>query len=218
MDIWVLGEESAERDRQEGARRTGRRVLPQHERGARARGVAVEMSPDRDALVRSMKIPGAMFCTPTCYRDNCKPSSEELRLVFCGFADLSSLDKTHKKLHKVADPGQYVFPEGSESRPSSTLRVFVPSSPPSSTPPAKEGFNGKYTYTGPLRAVYPIEPVPKRVVPDTVTYPDYAKECETLLSIPERWSAVWGGSVLGKAEEIGRTIHWGLRDAVSFGC
>jgi methionyl aminopeptidase len=31
-------------------------------------------------------------------------------------------------------------------------------------------------YTGPLRAVYPKEPVPKREVPDHIEKPDYATE------------------------------------------
>lgn len=31
-----------------------------------------------------------------------------------------------------------------------------------------------YPYTGPLRAIYPVESVPKRVLPDSIVKPDYA--------------------------------------------
>lgn len=61
----------------------------------------------------------------------------------------------------------------------------------------------------------PIEPLPKREVPSHIPKPDYATESETLESIPARWSGVWGGRVFGTAEEVGRTITYGLRDVVS---
>ena len=58
----------------------------------------------------------------------------------------------------------------------------------------------------------PVEPVPKREVPAHIPKPDYATESEALESIPARWSGVWGGRVFGTAEEVGRTIAYGLRD------
>lgn len=62
----------------------------------------------------------------------------------------------------------------------------------------------------------PVEPVPKRQVPDHIPKPDYATESEALESIPARWSGVWGGRVFGQAEEVGRTIAYGLRDVSGF--
>lgn len=61
----------------------------------------------------------------------------------------------------------------------------------------------------------PVEPVPKRVVPETITYPDYAKNCEALLAIPEKWKGVPGGAVAGKTEEVWKTIKWGLGEVSS---
>ena len=43
---------------------------------------------------------------------------------------------------------------------------------------AKDGFDGKYRYTGKLRSVMPLEEVPKRTVPDHIPKPDYATEGE----------------------------------------
>jgi len=60
-----------------------------------------------------------------------------------------------------------------------------------------------------------VEPVPKREVPSHIPKPDYATEGELLDNIPDKWSGVFGGSVIGKAEEVGRVIGYGLRDAVS---
>ncbi|GAA5953933.1 hypothetical protein JCM3765_000699 [Sporobolomyces pararoseus] len=79
-----------------------------------------------------LKIPGAQFCSPDCFKENWK---------------------THKLLHIKNEPGQYQFPEGT-----------------------KDGFNGKFKYTGPLRAVMPLEAVPKREVPEHIPRPDYANE------------------------------------------
>lgn len=56
----------------------------------------------------------------------------------------------------------------------------------------------------------PVEPVPKRQVPDNIPRPDYANRSEDLESIPQRWSGVWGGRILGKAEEVAKTIAYGL--------
>ncbi|GAA5951553.1 hypothetical protein JCM8115_005175 [Rhodotorula mucilaginosa] len=41
---------------------------------------------------------------------------------------------------------------------------------------SKDGFDGKYRYTGKLRSVMPLEEVPKRTVPDHIPKPDYATE------------------------------------------
>lgn len=56
----------------------------------------------------------------------------------------------------------------------------------------------------------PVEPVPKRQVPDHIPRPDYANRSEDLESIPQRWSGVWGGRIFGKAEEVAKTIAYGL--------
>ncbi|KAK4706060.1 methionyl aminopeptidase, partial [Phenoliferia sp. Uapishka_3] len=77
---------------------------------------------------------------------------------------------------------------------------------------AKDAFAGKDVYTGTLRAVYPVEPVPKREVPESIPKPDYAINGELLLSIPDRWSGVWGGNIWGKAEEVGRVVVGGLNE------
>lgn len=39
---------------------------------------------------------------------------------------------------------------------------------------AKDAFDGLYEYTGKLRAVMPLEKVPKRDVPEHIPRPDYA--------------------------------------------
>ncbi|KAG0659496.1 Methionine aminopeptidase 1 [Rhodotorula mucilaginosa] len=104
----------------------------------------------------------------------------------------SNYPKHHKKMHVPAPRPGYVFPEGT-----------------------KDGFDGRFKYTGKLRSVMPIEPVPKREVPAHIPKPDYATESEALESIPARWSGVWGGRVFGTAEEVGRTIAYGLRDAAN---
>lgn len=89
--------------------------------------------------------------------------------------------------------------------------------PPSRVLTAVDGFieekrHKGFVYTGKLRAVMPVEPVPKRTLPDHIQRPDYATEGELIASAQQRWSAVWGGRILGKAEEVGRTIAYGLRD------
>lgn len=58
----------------------------------------------------------------------------------------------------------------------------------------------------------PNEPVPKRVVPDSIDMPDYARNGEALASLPEKWGRVPGGKVAAKAEEVYKTIKWGLRE------
>ncbi|GAA6005212.1 hypothetical protein JCM11491_002622 [Sporobolomyces phaffii] len=81
---------------------------------------------------QALKIPGAQFCTPGCFKDNWK---------------------THKLLHTKNEPGKYQYPENT-----------------------KDAFDGKFRYTGPLRAVVPVEAVPQREVPDHIPKPDYATE------------------------------------------
>ncbi len=42
---------------------------------------------------------------------------------------------------------------------------------------AKDAFHTEgypYPYTGPLRAIYPVIPVPKRTLPEIIVRPDYA--------------------------------------------
>ncbi|GAA5920206.1 hypothetical protein JCM1841_006648 [Sporobolomyces salmonicolor] len=140
---------------------------------------------------------GAQLCMNGCGkaadRKNTCPTCQSLNIPgaqFCSPECFRDNWKTHKQLHVKADPGKYQFPEGT-----------------------KDAFDSRFKYTGPLRAVAPVEPVPKREVPAHIPRPDYATECEALLSIPERWSSTPGGSVWGKAEEVGRTIAYGLRDA-----
>ncbi|KAK4053165.1 Methionine aminopeptidase 1 [Microbotryomycetes sp. JL201] len=123
-----------------------------------------------------LKITGAQFCSPTCYRENYK---------------------THKeKYHPKATPAkEYQFPEGTRD----AFRLKFPN----------------FKYSGSLRAVEPIVPVPKREVPKSITYPDYANNCENLDSIPTRWSQTRGGQVFGKAEEVYKTIKWGLSETIT---
>lgn len=59
----------------------------------------------------------------------------------------------------------------------------------------------------------PIEPVPERAVREGVEYPDYGRNGEELAAIPEKWAKVPGGKIAGKAEEVYKTIKWGLREA-----
>lgn len=60
----------------------------------------------------------------------------------------------------------------------------------------------------------PIEPVPKREVPKDIPYPDYANNCEELSNISAKWSSsrIPGSAALGKAEEVYKTIKYGLGD------
>ncbi|GAA6025889.1 hypothetical protein JCM11491_001725 [Sporobolomyces phaffii] len=81
---------------------------------------------------QTLKIAGAQFCSPTCFKDNWK---------------------THKLLHVKNEPGKYQFPENT-----------------------KDAFDGRFKYTGPLRAVMPNQAVPKRQVPEHIPKPDYATE------------------------------------------
>ncbi|KAL8292288.1 hypothetical protein RQP46_001754 [Phenoliferia psychrophenolica] len=73
--------------------------------------------------------------------------------VFCSNECFKDNYKTHKAMHKKADAPCDVYPEG-------TVDPFI----------------GKkdHKYTGPLRAIYPIVPVPKREVPASIPRPDYA--------------------------------------------
>ncbi|GAA5900595.1 uncharacterized protein JCM6883_002893 [Sporobolomyces salmoneus] len=104
-----------------------------------------------------LKIPGAQFCSPTCFKDNWK---------------------THKLLHVKNEPGSYKYPEGT-----------------------KDGFEGRFKYTGPLRAVMPIEPMPKREVPDHIPKPDYATEVNGISFSEEINNRVMTrGKVLNKEE------------------
>ncbi|TNY17123.1 peptidase M24, structural domain-containing protein [Rhodotorula diobovata] len=85
--------------------------------------------------------------------------------------------------------------------------------PPGTSDPFKSIKSHKYT--GPLRAVYPDERVPMRKVPEHIPRPDYATDSELLSTTQQRWSGVWGGRAFAKAEEVARTIAYGLRDAAN---
>ncbi|GJN88330.1 hypothetical protein Rhopal_001295-T1 [Rhodotorula paludigena] len=116
---------------------------------------------------------------------------------FCSQMCFASKYPLHvKKMHAPAPKEEYKydFPEG-------TVDGFI-----------EEKRHKGFVYTGKLRAVMPVEPVPKRTLPDHIQRPDYATEGELIASAQQRWSAVWGGRILGKAEEVGRTIAYGLRD------
>ena len=63
--------------------------------------------------------------------------------------------------------------------------------------------------------MYPDERVPMRKVPDHIPRPDYALDSELLSTTRQRWSGVWGGRAFAKAEEVARTIAYGLRDVSS---
>lgn len=54
-----------------------------------------------------------------------------------------------------------------------------------------------------------------RKVPDHIPRPDYALDSELLSTTRQRWSGVWGGRAFAKAEEVARTIAYGLRDVSS---
>ncbi|GAA5829907.1 hypothetical protein JCM5353_006110 [Sporobolomyces roseus] len=102
---------------------------------------------------QTLKIPGAQFCTPTCFKDNWK---------------------THKLLHVKSEPGKYQYPENT-----------------------KDAFDGRFNYTGPLRGVLPVEPVPKREVPSHIPKPDYATEVNGV-SFSEQ--------VANRSERIGKVL------------
>ncbi|POY76711.1 putative Methionyl aminopeptidase [Rhodotorula taiwanensis] len=104
--------------------------------------------------------PGARLCTGGCSKPagplEC-PKCQGLGVAgsfFCGqLCFARNYPAHHKKLHVTSTRSSYVFPPGT-----------------------KDGFDGKYRYTGKLRAVMPLEEVPKRVVPDHIPKPDYATE------------------------------------------
>ncbi|GAA5835810.1 hypothetical protein JCM9279_004653 [Rhodotorula babjevae] len=99
-----------------------------------------------------------------------------------------------KKKHAPKPLPSYTFPPGT-SDPFKTIKG--------------------HKYTGALRAVYPDERVPMRQVPDHIPRPDYALDSELLSTTRQRWSGVWGGRAFAKAEEVARTIAYGLRDVSS---
>ncbi|KDE04308.1 methionine aminopeptidase 1, variant [Microbotryum lychnidis-dioicae p1A1 Lamole] len=101
--------------------------------------------------------------------------------LFCTPDCYRSNYKTHKKLHTPAAQGNYTFP-----------------------PDTADPFAGRYRYTGPLRAVYPKEPVPTRAVPESIPRPDYVNNAkgrsfaEEIANRTERY-----GRILSKKEIVG---------------
>lgn len=55
--------------------------------------------------------------------------------------------------------------------------------------------------------------MPKRIVPEHIPLPDYATASEYIQNIPDKWRAVWGGKLWGKADEVAAVISSGLREA-----
>ncbi|GAA5821833.1 hypothetical protein JCM10212_003146 [Sporobolomyces blumeae] len=102
--------------------------------------------PDR-AVDSSLPSAGVPLCMSGCGR----PADRKNTCPTC--QTLKIPGKTHKLLHSKNDPATYTFPEDT-----------------------RDAFAGKFRYTGPLRAVEPIKPVPKRTVPDHIPKPDYATE------------------------------------------
>jgi hypothetical protein len=49
-------------------------------------------------------------------------------------------------------------------------------------------------------------------VPDHIGLPDYATASEYLANIPNKWSAVWGGRLFAKADEVATVISQGLKE------
>ncbi|GAA5846519.1 hypothetical protein JCM3766R1_002517 [Sporobolomyces carnicolor] len=118
--------------------------------------------PSSTALSGSSTTPsaGVPLCMNGCGnpadRKNTCPTCQTLKIAgaqFCSQSCFRDNWKTHKLLHVKTGPGNYQFPENT-----------------------KDAFDGKFTYTGTLRAVMPNEAVPKRVVPDHIPKPDYATE------------------------------------------
>ncbi|GAA5969217.1 hypothetical protein JCM21900_001510 [Sporobolomyces salmonicolor] len=124
---------------------------------------------------------GAQLCMNGCGkaadRKNTCPTCQSLNIPgaqFCSPECFRDNWKTHKQLHVKADPGKYQFPEGT-----------------------KDAFDSRFKYTGPLRAVAPVEPVPKREVPAHVPRPDYATELNGVSFTEE---------VANRSERIGRIL------------
>ncbi|CEQ42715.1 SPOSA6832_04545 [Sporobolomyces salmonicolor] len=124
---------------------------------------------------------GAQLCMNGCGkaadRKNTCPTCQSLNIPgaqFCSPECFRDNWKTHKQLHVKADPGKYQFPEGT-----------------------KDAFDSRFKYTGPLRAVAPVEPVPKREVPAHIPRPDYATELNGVSFTEE---------VANRSERIGRIL------------
>ncbi|BGP46291.1 Methionine aminopeptidase 1 [Rhodotorula kratochvilovae] len=122
------------------------------------------------------------------------------------------------KCRELGVPGQFFCSQlcFASKYPLHVRKKHAPKPQPSYTfPPGThdpwQGVKG-HKYTGALRAVYPDERVPRRTVPEHIPRPDYVSDSELLSTAQQRWSGVWGGSILGKAEEVARTIAYGLRD------
>lgn len=104
-----------------------------------------------------------------------------LSLLAARFADKAHKTKYHKPSVAVST-ALYTYPEGSASLlglplfdHSLTAFLFT----------AKDAFAEKFPnfrYTGTLRAVMPLVPVQKRHVPDSIEYPDYGREGESMFA------------------------------------
>ncbi|SCZ97003.1 BZ3500_MvSof-1268-A1-R1_Chr4-2g06924 [Microbotryum saponariae] len=104
-------------------------------------------------------IPCANCGKPASRSNTCKLCQDQnIVSLFCTPDCYRSNYKTHKKLHTPAAQGNYTFPPGTA-----------------------DPFAGRYRYTGPLRAVYPKEPVPTRTVPETIPRPEYVNNGQSSL-------------------------------------
>ncbi|KDE04307.1 methionine aminopeptidase 1 [Microbotryum lychnidis-dioicae p1A1 Lamole] len=119
---------------------------------------------------------------PASRSNTCKLCQDQnIVSLFCTPDCYRSNYKTHKKLHTPAAQGNYTFP-----------------------PDTADPFAGRYRYTGPLRAVYPKEPVPTRAVPESIPRPDYVNNAkgrsfaEEIANRTERY-----GRILSKKEIVG---------------
>ncbi|SCV69522.1 BQ2448_2542 [Microbotryum intermedium] len=142
------------------------------------------------ARVIDSGIPCANCGKPASRSNTCKLCQDQnIVSLFCTPDCYRSNYKTHKKLHTPAAQGNYTFPPGTV-----------------------DPFAGRYRYTGPLRAVYPKEPVPTRTVPESIPRPEYVNNGEAAFYFPEIASIRGSGATRGRsfAEEIAnRTERYG---------
>ncbi|GAA5883378.1 hypothetical protein JCM16303_006719 [Sporobolomyces ruberrimus] len=117
-------------------------------------------SDSRDSTRVNVSSAGVPLCMNGCGRPadrkNTCPTCQTLQIPgaqFCSPLCFKENWKKHKLLHVKSEPGAYQFPANTQ-----------------------DAFNGRFKYTGPLRAVMPIDSVPKRRVPDHIPKPDYATE------------------------------------------
>ncbi|GAA5926677.1 hypothetical protein JCM10213_002421 [Rhodosporidiobolus nylandii] len=99
-------------------------------------------------------VKNAEFCTPECFRENYK--------------------EHNRKMHVDAPPAPVAnLPEGTYDPWSDPARLKATTTKRHSEPPPSE-----FKYTGSLRAVYPLEDLPRREVPGHIPRPDYANNAQ----------------------------------------